>query len=99
MIRPTDEEIGKYICITAARNGLKSVASDKPATITEPAGVNSLLRGRGGSRQIEDDAGRLGMRRQNLGHQRAVAATNIDYGAELAEIIGLDLDDAGMVLH
>ena len=60
IIRPTDQEIGKDICIAAVGYDLESIARDEAATIAEPAGVDSLLRSRRGSRQIEYNTGWLG---------------------------------------
>ena len=90
IIRPTDKEIGEDICIAAAGYGLESIARDETATIAEPASVDSLLRGSRDSRQIEDNTGWLGICFQDLGHQRAAAATNIDHHGELPKIVGFD---------
>jgi hypothetical protein len=90
IIRPTDKEVGEDICIAAAGYGLESIARDETATIAEPASVDSLLRGSRDSRQIEDNTGWLGICFQDLGHQRAVATTNIDHHGELPKIVGFD---------
>ena len=58
--------------------------------IAEPASVDGFLRSGFGSRQIEDDTVRPGILLQNLRHQRAVAATDVDHCAVLPEIVGFD---------
>jgi len=90
IIPPNDQEIRHDVSVAAADHAFKGITADKTATIRQPTDGDSLLRTRRGPRQIEHDAGRPRIHSQDLRHQRAVAAADVDHPLELPKIIGVD---------